>query len=200
MSFLKKLFGVEKPDKYEYTRAMIEMATESERTHRGMINTYNSEVELGLLSAPLTSVASVPTGRGVYKARLYAALFMVYAYAKSGHPETEVTEMLNVATGIALEPLVGGEEPHLDRKEAESFTTSYLIPTLKAIPAAFEAGPMVPGQLVKEHTTLADQLHDALAESIGIAAYTPEVRYRFAHLVQGNVASTMAHASKWVVR
>lgn len=200
MSFLKKLLGVKKPDKYEYTRAMAEMATESERTHRGMVNTYNSDVELGRLSAPLTSVASVPTGRGIYKARLYAALFMVYAYARSGRSDGEVTEMLNVATGIALEPLVGREEPRLDREEAESLTTAYLIPTLKAIPAAFEAGPMVPGRLVEEHITLTDQLHDALAESIGGNAYTPAVRDRFSHLVQSNVASAMAHAVKWIVR
>ena len=200
MSFLKKLFGVKKPDKYEYTKAMAEMAAEFERTHRGMVNTYNTDVELGLLSAPSTSVASVPTGRGVYKARLYAALFMVYAYSKSGHPQAEVNEMMNVATGIALEPLVGGEEPRLDRDEAKSFTLAYLTPTLNAIVAAFEAGPMVPERFAEEHVTLADQLHDALAESIGIDGYTPEVRDRFAVLILGNVASAMAHAFKWVVR
>lgn len=200
MSFLKKLFGVKKPDKYEYIRAMAEMAAELERTHCGMVDTYNADVELGLLSPPSTRVASVPTGRGIYKARLYAALFMVYAYSKSGHPQAEVKEMMNVATGIALEPLVGGKEPRLDRDEAKSFAMAYLIPTLDAIVAAFEAGPMVPGQLAEEHITLADQLHDALAESIGIDGYTPEVRDRFAPLILGNVASTMAHAIKWVVR
>ena len=200
MSFFKKLFGVREPDKYEYMRAMIEMAAEYERTHRGMVNTYNTDVDLGILSAPSTAVNSVPTGRGIYKARLWAALFIVYAYAKSGRPEAEVKEMMNLATGVALEPLVGGREPHLDRNEAKSFTMHYLTPTLKAIAAAFEAGPMVPGQLMEEHIVLEEQLHDALAESIGVDRYTVEVRDRFSLTIQGNVAMAINDAMKWVSR
>ncbi len=199
MSFLKKLFGVNKPDEHEYIRAMVEMAAESERTHRGMVNLYNSDVELGTLSAPSTLATVTPTGRGVYKARLFGALFIVYAYAESGHAEANVNEMVNVATGVALEPLVGGAEPSLDRDEAKSFSMAYLKPTLKAIIAATRAGPLLPGDVSDEHDTLADQLHEALAESIGIDFYTPEVRDRFALNIMGNLSAAMAHAIKWVV-
>ena len=44
MSFLKKLFGIDKPKLPEYLSAMTEMADESERTYRGMIQTYNEDV------------------------------------------------------------------------------------------------------------------------------------------------------------
>ena len=200
MSFLKKLFGVDKPDKHEYVQAMVEMAAESERTHRGMINLYNADIELGLMSVPSTSAAIIPTVRGIYKARLFGALFIAYAYAKSGHADADVNEMVNVATGVMLEPLVGGGEPSLDRDEAKSFAMAYLKPTLKAIIAAFKAGPLLPGRLTEEHNTLADQLHEALAESIGVDFYTPEVREHFAIAILGNVTAAMAHAIKWVVR
>ena len=86
MSFLKKLFGRQKPEKIEYVKAMAEMAAESERTYRGMIETYNSDVALGILSVPSSS-AVLPTGRGIYKARLFGALFMVMAHVKSAHAQ-----------------------------------------------------------------------------------------------------------------
>ena len=200
MSFLKKLFGVDKPDKHEYVQAMVEMAAESERTHRGMVSSYNADIELGLLPVPSTSATIIPTGRGIYKARLFGALFIAYAYAESGHAEVDVNEMVNVATGVALEPLVGGGEPSLDRDDAKSFAMAYLKPTLIAIIAAFKAGPLLSGHLAEEHNTLADQLHEALAESIGVHLYTPQVRENFAIAILGNVTAAMAHAIKWVVR
>ena len=165
MSFLKKLFGRQRPNKTEYLKAMDEMATESERTYRSMIEIYSSDVELGILSAPSGSTV-LPTGRGIYKARLFGALFMVMAYAKSTRSQADTKEMMNVATGVALEPLVGQGVPHLDREEEKSFTMAYLISTFKAMIAAFDAGPLLPGSVQKEHLTLADHLHDALAESI----------------------------------
>ena len=94
MSFLKKLFGRRMPDKMEYVKVMAEMAAESERTYRGMIETYNSDVELGMLSVPSGSTV-LPTGRGIYKARLFGALFMAIAYTKSARSEVEKEEMLS---------------------------------------------------------------------------------------------------------
>ena len=199
MSFLRKLFGRQKPDEIEYVKAMAEMAAESERTYRGMIETYNSDVELGMLSVPSGSTV-LPTGRGIYKARLFGALFMVMAYAKSAHSQAEKQEMLNVATGIALEPLQGQHVPRLDPEEAKSFTTAYITSTFKAMIAAFDAGPLLPGSAQQEHLALADHLHDDIAESIGTEDYTTEVRERFAVMVQGNPAMAMNHARRWMVQ
>ncbi|MEX1231224.1 MAG: hypothetical protein WEB58_13345 [Planctomycetaceae bacterium] len=200
MSFFKKLFGRATPDKVQYVKAMAEMAAESERTYRGMIETYNSDVKLGLLSAPSRSTVA-PTGRGIYKARLFGALFMVMAYVKSTQSDSEAgnMEMMNMATGAALEPLQGQDEPRLDREEAKSFTMPYLTSTFKAMVAAFEAGPFLPGSAQREHLALADHLDDALAESIGPEYYTTEVRERFAVIVQGNTAIAMNHAGRWML-
>ncbi len=198
MSFFKKLFGRQKPDKMEYFKALAEMAAESERTYRGMIKIYNSDVEIGMLSVSGSVV--LPTGRGIYKARLFGSLFMVTAYVKSTHSQAENEEMMNLATGVALEPLQGQGVPRLDREEAKSFTTSYLTSTFKAMIAAFGTGPFMPGSAEPEHLTLADHLHDALAESIGTDHYTAEVRERFAVMVQGNTAMAMNHARGWIVQ
>lgn len=198
MSLFKKLFGRAAPNKIEYVRAMAEMAAESERTYRGMIETYNSDVQLGLLSAPSSPTVS-PTGLGIYKARLFGALFMVMAYVKSTQSQAEREEMMNIATGVALEPLQGQREPHLDREEAKSFTMPYLTSTFKAMVAAFRAGPFLPDSAQQEHVALADHLHEALAESIGPEHYTTEVRERFDVMVQGNAAIAMNHAARWIV-
>lgn len=197
MSFLKGLFGRQKPDKIECVKAMAELAAESERTYRGMIETYNSEVDLGMLSVPSGSTI-LPTGRGIYKARLFGALFMVMAYAKSAHSQAETEEMMNVATGVALESLQGYGVSHLDREEAKSFTMAYLISTFKAMIAAFDAGPLLPGSPQQEHLALANHLHDALAESVGTEDYTTEVRERFAVMVQGNTAKAMNQARQFM--
>ena len=105
-----------------------------------------------------------------------------------------------MATGFALEPLQGQGVPRLDREEAKDFTMAYLTSTFKAMTAAFGAGPLLPGSAEQEHLTLADHLHDALAESIGTEHYTAEVRERFAVMVQGNIAMAMNHASRWMIQ
>jgi hypothetical protein len=219
MSFLKKLFGRHRPDIFEYSKgtpdpsqlaqwcqrpdnieyieAMAEMAAESERTYRGMIEIYNEKVALGMLPAEFPSKI-VPSGRGIYKARLFGALFMVMAYLRSGHSEAENWEMMNLATGLALEPLRGQGMSRLTQDEAKSFTTAYLTSALKAMTAAFAAGPFLPESAKREHLALADHLHDALAESIGTENYTTDVRERFAVPVQGNTAMAMNHARRWM--
>lgn len=199
MWFLDKLFGRQKADKIEYVKAMVEMAAESERTYRGMVEIYNSDVELGVLAVPSASTV-LPSGRGIYKARLFGAMFMVMAYVKSAHSQQENEEMMNIATGVAMEPLQGQGVPRLDREEAKSFAMAYLISTFRAMTAAFGAGPLFPGSARPEHLTLADQLHDALAESIGRENYTMKVRERFDVLVQGNTATAMNHARRWMVQ
>lgn len=196
MSFFKRLFGRASPDKIEYLRAMAEMAAESEQTYRGMIKTYNSDVQLGLLPAAPTAA---PTGRGIYKARLFGALFIVMAYVKSTQSQADSEEMMNVATGVALQPPDGQHEPRLDREEAKTFTMPYLISTFKAMVKALNAGPFLPNSAHKEHVVLADHLHDALAESIGLEHYTAEVRERFAVMVQANTAMAMNHAKRWII-
>ena len=199
MSFVKTVFGRRMPDKFEYAMAMEEMASESERTYRGMIDLYNSEVEAGMLSAPSGSIVT-PTGRGIYKARLFGAMFMSLAYAKATQSQAEGLEMFNIASGVAVKPLLGQSAPRLGREEAKSFTMDYVISATKAMVAAFEAGPLVPGAAQQGHIALANHLHDALVESFGVEGYTTEIRERFTILVEANTAMAMNHARKWMIQ
>lgn len=200
MSFFKKLFGRQTPRQIDYVKAMTEMANESERTHRGMIEIYNEEVEEGrLLSARPGASAVEPTGAGIYKARLFGSLFIVMAYARSGHSVEEYEEMMNIATGVALDSLQGEGDVYFDREEAREFTSTYLVPAFKSVLAAFKAGPVLPGAETAEHITLSNHLHDALIESIGPERYTPEVQERFDHVVRGNAALAMNQARRWMV-
>ena len=199
VSFLKRIFGSKKPSNMEYVSAMEEMAEESERTHRGMVQIYNEDVAVGILSAPNRNQTTlVPTGRGIYKARLFGALFIAHAYTVSRHSQDEVTQMISIATALALKPLVDAPEPTFTRDDARALIQPYLWPTLKAITAAFKAGPIVaPTQYRNEHLALADKLHDALAESIGRSHYTEEVKERFDTMIMGNVHAAMSHSANW---
>jgi hypothetical protein len=199
MGLLQWLFGSQRPDKMRYAEAMSEMAREAERTYRGMIATYNGDVGLGMLSAPSKQPVA-PTGRGLYKARLFGALFMATAYARSGPVQQEAEEMFNAATGVALESLQGSGDIRLTRDEAKAFTMPLLISVIKSMTAAFNAGPFLPGEAQPAHLALTEHLHDALAESLGTDRYTPQVRERFAPLIQANVAMALNHASQWVAR
>ena len=199
MSFLKRLFGSPKPSQIEYVEAMGEMANEAERTYRGMLEIYNAERGTPLLPSSAGAPLATPTGQGLYKARLFGALFMLVAYNSSGHSQEQKLEMTNIATGLALEPLQGSGDVHLSRDEAKSFAMSYLTSTLRSMIAATNAGPLLPGAASREHKALAEHLHNALADSIGSQWYTPEVRERFDITVQGNIAAAMNHARRWVL-
>lgn len=192
MSFLRRLFGTPRPDKLEYLRAMTEMASESERTYRGMIETYTSDVALGVLPGAPAS----PTGRGLYKARVFGALFMAAAYARVAESPADAEEFVNAATGLALEPLQGPAAPSFDRAEAAALVP-YVTRVFKAVISAYGADPFVPGSTDPAHVELAEPLHEALADSIGEAAYTTQVRERFEIMVQGNAASALAHSAHW---
>ena len=102
MSFLGRLFGRTEPDEIEYLKAMLEMVSEAERTYRGMLNTYNSDVADGIL--PGTAIS--PTGPCLYRARLYGALFMVAAFTKVARPE-DAMEFMNAATGLRRNLITG---------------------------------------------------------------------------------------------
>lgn len=199
MSILGKLFGRRtQPDTFVYAQAMEEMANEGERTHRGMLAVYNDSVAAGLLPRTTGAATAAPTGRGIYKARLFAALFMAYAFVRSGASESDGEEMMNIASGVAMKPAQGPGEPSLARNEAANFTIDFIKAVFPAIDRAVRTGPGVPGAPSAELETLAGHLHDALADSIGRQRYTDAVRERFAVMIQGNVVAAMNHASQWV--
>lgn len=186
-------------EKIDYVEAMREMASEGERTYRGMIEVYEMDIEDGILPAPSEDSAVVPTGRGIYKARLFGALFMAMAYAKSGYSQKEVEEMLNIATAVALEPLLGQGAVRIDQEEAKAFTLGYVTSVFKSMNVAFKAGPLWLPSPKKEHRALADHLHDALLDSMGSERYTTEVRKQFAVRILCNTAEAMNHARQWIV-
>jgi len=197
MSFFKKLFGRQHPDLDAYFKAMEEMASESERTYRGMVNIYNESLHSpGFSDRPRTPVE--PAGRGLYKARLFGALFIVYAYSKADAGDQQLNQFTNAATGLALMTADDPNKLHLDREEATSFTIEWLKSTYVAILNAFDAGPMVPNALREEHVALTDRLHDALSDSIRSELYTQPVRKRLEHFVQMNTAMAMNQARRWI--
>ena len=200
MSIFKKIFGRKKPDKYEYLRAMKEMAEESERTHRGMVRTYNKDVALGILAVSSTDGNErVPTENGIYKARLFGALFIAVAYAFSRHSEDEVREMIDVANGVAIEPLIESIEYSFNLDDARALVSPYLLPTFKSISDGLKSDSNDPeGQHKEIFFNLANQLHDALSESIGEGRYTPQVREYFEMFILGNVGAALSHSRKWI--
>lgn len=198
MSFFKRLFGRQHPDFDAYFKAMEEMASEAERTYRGMIEIYNESLNSpGFSDLPRTRAE--PAGRGLYKARLFGALFLLYAYSKADAGDQQFNEFANAATGLALMTAEDPNKLHLDREEAKSFTIDWLKLTYVAIVNAFDAGPMIPNALREEHVALTDRLHDAVSDSIRPELYTQPVRKRLEHFVQMNTAMAMNQARRWIL-
>ena len=197
MSFLSKLFGQSKPKVEDYIPPMVEMADESERTHRGIVDLYRKDVEVGLLSEPDAPIPTTPTGRGVFKARLFNSLFMVAGYAlKTGDAES-ANQLMHIATGVAIEPLSGDSDLMLDRDEARQIFDSFGAPTLKALLGALRQVPVTPTSSSPELDALADRLHEAHAESLGRDVYDEEVEERFDTAVRANIAASLHHAARW---
>jgi hypothetical protein len=184
--------------KGDFVDAMVEMAEESGRTHRGMVNTYLSDVQDGILPSPPADPPEHPSGRGLFKARFFGALFMVVAYAYASGDESGTDELLQAASGIAIKPLVEEEnDVHLEREEAKPIAESYMSPTLEAIRGAFKQAPITPDNQSTEFDALAEQLHEALEDSIGGENYTTEVKQRFDVMVRGNCAEALNHSVDW---
>lgn len=183
--------------KGDFVDAMVEMAEESGRTHRGMFDTYLSDVQDGMLSPPPTDPPEHPSGRGLFKARFFGALFMVVAYAYATGDESGTDELLQAASGIAIKPLLEENGVHLEREEAKPIAESYMSPTLEAIRGTFKQAPIAPDNQSTEFDALAEQLHEALADSIGTENYTPEVKQRFNLMVRGNCSEALNHAFDW---
>jgi len=199
MWLLKNLFCSPTIRKMDYVAAMAEMANESERTHRGMIDVYNIDIESGLLKTLSRHTAS-PTGRGIFKARVFGAAFIALAFSKSAAKNVEEVEvMFRLTTGVGLDSLQGSSEVRLDRLEATSFAIEYLARLVKDLDRAFKAEPFVPGAANPEYLALCEHLHDALAESIGFERYSDVVKERFAVMIQGNAGLAMNHAIRWIV-
>ena len=182
----------------QFFKGMVEMTEESDRTHRGMVEVYTSEVEAGLLSSPTDQLPTGPKGRGLFKARFFAALCMVVAYGfASVGDESGIDKLLQAASGLSIEPLMEGGDVHLSRNEAEPIASSYVSHTMPLITKAINQAPVTPQTSSAEFDALAEQLHEALADSIGTENYTSEVRNWFDIRVRGNCANALNHAAKW---
>ena len=77
----------------------------------------------------------------LYKVRLFGALFMWRAYALSNHRKQKVSEMMNVATEVAIKPLLYDSSIQFSRDEAKTIASSYLPSTIEAMEVAYRAGP-----------------------------------------------------------
>ena len=198
MSFLGKLFGQSKPQLEDFIPPMVEMANESERTHRGIVDLYRKDVEIGLLTQPSVPIPTKPTARGVFKARLFNSLFMVAGYALKTRDASGGDKLLNIATGIAIEPLSGGGDLTLGRDEAKEMFESFGSSVFRALPGALRQVPVNPMSSSSELDLLADRLHEAHAESLGRSIYGDEVRERFDMAVRANVAASLHHAARWI--
>lgn len=197
MGIFKKLFGSSAPAREEYLAAMLEMASEGERTYRGMVDLCASDADLGVLPS-LGDGRPELSPRGVYKVRLFNALFMVYAFARNTQSKQETEEMLNAATGAAMYSFSEGSDLEFTPAEAKEFVMEFLGASFKAITRAFNVGPWVPGGARSEHMELMEYLHDSLSESFSGCGYTDEVRERLSPRVEANVAMAMNHVMRWV--
>lgn len=190
MSFLRRVFGggarSRQEDRMAFIVPMKEMADEAERIHRHLVGIFSSEF-----------LGAQPTGPGLYKARLHSAVMPVFAYVHRTGDEEGAMELLNVATGVAIEPLVekiGVEK--LSREEAKELGLGFLKSSFSAITTCMREGPSQPGKEKPGFAQLAYLIHEALGDSIGQERYTSEARDRLDHLVKSGLSGEVRHTAE----
>jgi len=190
MPFFKKLFGGRniEDDKIALVQQMESMATEAERVYRNFIKIYAEENKQPI----------AVSGRGLFKSRLHAAMFMVQPFImRWPGKEDDAMELTNIASGVALTSLVEpNSEPSFDRNEAKTFALDYMKRVIIGVTNEFKSGPSLPNHETQGFRDLAELYHDALRDSIGSAEYTPDVQARFDHLVKSGIMSGLRHITE----
>ena len=192
MSFFKKLFGVESIDESMNNTAklMQEMADESERVHRNMVELYNKEVGNGMLEG----TESEPSWRGIFKTRFLATMYSLFMFNNkwSKQNKKKMMELVNIASGIAIYSLHDSGSEY-ERNEAKELVTPFVRKSLLAIKNEFTSGPSKPSEnyYTDGFKKLMEISHDALSESIGTENYTQEVKDRFNLTLISGVTSSL---------
>lgn len=206
MSFFKKLFG-KKSDQdllYELISPTEEMVSEGDRTYRGFIKNYNLDIERGILPKTNDYTLIKPSGRGLFKARLFASQFIpvviIFKYGKY----TELFEQFrNTASGVAIKEIMKqNSDPYFSREEAIKFADDYMIDVAKAIILDLKQGGTTQRKVMEgiesdAFKALVNIFHDNLKESIGANNYTSEVVDNFELPVKMNVSNSINYTLMW---
>ncbi len=197
MSIFRNIFGRKRVDLQQYFQAMVEMANESDRTYRNMVEIYLDDISNGLLSPPVGKLSTGPSEEGLFKARLFGALFMVVAYIYASKDEEGGDQILQASSGFAIEPLLENGDVTYSREEAKKIVDSYVSATLSAIRGTIKQVPINPNTNSPEFEALFAQLNDALKDSVGTENYTSEVQERFSVHIRSNCAHALHNAARW---
>jgi hypothetical protein len=190
MGFLKNLFrGSPEKDMYRLLSGpSAQMANEMERIYRNQIWIYQQEFDDVHLSA-----------KGILKARLFGATFMVFAFANKWEDESALKVMANASSGVAMEPFASPSyQPTMDRDVAASFAGTFMMDVIGAIASEMRDGPSTPVNPSAGFNALSRLYEDALKESLGEAAYTSAVRERFFPQIAGTVNANLKHMVEWM--
>ena len=165
VSFLRKIFGRPDPveSKMAFVRVMENMASEADRIHRAQVSMIAEEFHFGGVS-----------GIGLYKARLQAAMIPACVYPVLTKDMEGALELINVASGVAIRPLVEeGADVRLDREQARVDQADFPERAHKAALLCIKEGPFppTPGQETPAFQALEELVHEALADSLGKDRY-----------------------------
>jgi len=206
MSFFKKFFR-KKSDQdliHELIPPTEEMVSEGDRTYRGFIKNYNQYIEKGILPKPNGYTPIKPSGKGLFKARLFSSQFIPVVIIFKYEKYTELFEQFSgIASGVAIKDIMNPEnQPHFSREEAILIADDYMIDVAKAIIVDLKQGGttqinVMEGTESDAFNTLVNIFHDNLKESIGVENYTSEVIDNFDQAVKMNVANSISYTLKW---
>lgn len=186
-----------------FVDAMADMADESGRTHRGMVGIYLKEVDEGVLPNPSHQLPDGPSGKGLFKARLFGALFMVAAHKCVFENKDQLETLLDISFEMAIKPIIDDDSFDFNRQDANQIFASYTKHTLRSILKSLSNTPISPESdltsISSDFDFLCDQLHDALSDSIGSEIYTAKVEEKFDERVRYSCANAVNHASEWML-
>ncbi len=191
MGLFRKLFGGGSPEKDMYTLLhgpSVEMADEAERVYRGQLDIYSEDYGVTEISA-----------RGILKARLFGATFMLVAFGLKWINETQHMEkMMQATSGIGMLAFDSSNDvPQISRTDAASFSGDYIMKVLKAILTEVKTGPSTPDNPSEGFERLVSLWVDALMESIKTSATDTDIRNHFYPMIAGGINASMQHMHEW---
>ncbi len=190
MGLFGKLFGGGSPEKDMYTLLhgpSVEMADEMERVYRGQLDIYSEDYSATEISA-----------RGVLKARLFGATFMLVAFTLKWRETQHIDKMMQATSGIGMLAFESSNcIPQLSKKDAVSFAGDYIMKVLKAILAEVKQAPSTPDNPSEGLEKLVKLWVEALMESIEAPATDMGVHNRFYPMIAGGINTNMQHMYEW---
>ena len=186
MGFFKRLFGGRSNEEYLsfFCRESIALANQSESVYFELVQRIGARTNI--------------SGVGLFLARLHAALFAAYGFRQKAKCSIdEFNDFLNIASGVALGPLLDeSSETYCSREDASNVALAFAKRVIAGINREVTDGPSTPFNTTQGLRQLIDLYHEVLAYSL--PDYDSTFRAELDHRVWGWNRACIEHMARTI--